>query len=245
MDPVAVQTPNGRPFTMLGRGDTSDNAVAVGVLLEDEYHLCGRSFSGWAIDIGAYTGAISVALALDNPGLRVVAIEPGPENVGIIAENVARNGVAARVMIECAAATMPGMPYMTLPYRYRSVGIEGGKAGPIVPPSYVEGIRYMAGIFNYADGEMDADEIVVPGVSLGELLDRYGIDRLALLKIDCEGCEWRFLTDPAVERADYIIGEYHHEPAIGNLTELLGATHEIHRLRIDAPDFGIFEAVRR
>lgn len=242
---LLTQTPNGHQIGLVGRTGTADNAVANGVLGEDEYQLQGHSWSGWAIDVGAYTGAVTVALGVDNPGLRIIAVEPVAENAAIVTENARRNGLAERVIVECAAATAPRVKSVTLPYAYRSVGIEGGKGGPIVPPGYVADTRMMAGLFHYPAGEMDAETLTVPGLSLSAILRKYAIDRVALLKIDCEGCEWQFLTDRAIGRVDEIVGEYHSEPAVDGLADLLAATHEVSHLRVDAPDFGIFRAVRR
>jgi hypothetical protein len=81
-----------------------------------------------------------------------------------------------------------------------------------------------------------------PAVSLDSLLAKYGIDRVALLKIDCEGCEYQFLDTPAVARVDRILGEFHRRPE--GIMALLAATHDV-TIRLDRGGVGIFDAVLR
>ncbi len=237
-----MQTPNGRRFPMISRADTADEAVATGVMAVDEYHLQGHHWSGWAIDVGAYTGVVTLALALDNPDLRIVSVEVVPENVELITQNVRLNGLTDRVFVESAAATRPGVKSVKVPYHYRSVGIAGG-TNVIVPSGYVHGLRYMASLFEYPKGEMDADELKAPGLSLDTILDRYQIERVALLKIDCEGCEWQFLHSPALTRVDEIRGEYHDAGTYEEFLALLDPTHIV--TQWTTGNVGTFGAVLR
>lgn len=51
-----------------------------------------------------------------------------------------------------------------------------------------------------------------PCVQLGELLGALGLERLALLKVDCEGCEFSWLGSAdadVLRRVDMVIGEIH------------------------------------
>jgi hypothetical protein len=111
----------------------------------------------------------------------------------------------------------------------------------LIDKPYVRDCRYIGNIFLYPDGEQQATTQMVPALSLTAILTKYAIDRAALVKIDCEGCEYAFLSDRGgVARVDRIIGEFHQGRE--RIIELLRKTHDID-VRIDRGGVGIFEAV--
>ena len=48
-----------------------------------------------------------------------------------------------------------------------------------------------------------------------------------MLKIDCEGCEWAFLADPAIGKVEIIVGEIHPPGTQLQLVKLLTKTHYV------------------
>lgn len=108
LDEKDVLTPHDHPARFRCRPGTSDLAT-VGATnrlwgnLVDEYHL-PEGLAGWALDIGAHIGAVTVPLLIDNPGLRVVAIEAVPANVELLRQNLELNGVADRCIVMPGAA---------------------------------------------------------------------------------------------------------------------------------------------
>lgn len=228
-------TPHGNRIRFAVRPGTSDwntcNAItAVG----DEYHQ-PKGLSGWALDVGAHIGACAVTLLVDNPELRVVAIEALPENVEMIRENLRLNGVEDRcIVIEGAAGDG------------ESCRIGYGDVGdPTLIHEFIGNMTAPPG----------SREVVAKGVSLDDVLDAvYDHEtptngaQVVWAKIDCEGCEYPFFDSPSVIRIDRIEGEYH--PNTGGqarLRELLEPTHDLtitpHTGATD--DFGAFTAVRR
>lgn len=185
------RTPNGNRFKLECRLGTNDQDVAHSVSKLDEYGLRGLELEGWALDIGAYIGAVAIPLAIDHPGLGVVAVEPVPENVALLQRNITLNGVTDSVLVCPLAAAAPGDDLVMVRYggngRHRFVGNVGMEA----PDA--------------------SDEFDAPGVDLGGLLAFYQISEVSLMKIDCEGCEWAFLSDAAVGKVERIVGEYHGE----------------------------------
>ena len=104
-------TPGGHPVKMTYRRDTTDwNTVSaclrnpMGATWDsgDEYHL-PRGLAGWALDLGAHIGAVTIGLLMDNPDLRVLAIEAVPENAELIKANLALNGLTDRAIVWHAA----------------------------------------------------------------------------------------------------------------------------------------------
>lgn len=243
-----VYTPRGNLITYHVREDTNDGALAQSILGEDEYDLKGLPpLSGWMIDVGAHIGTVAVALAVDNPDLHVVAIEAIPENAALVRANAAQNHVDDRVFVETAGASAPGEKTVSITYDYRWVGKDGGTL-PVVPEGYVNQCRFIGNIFEYPEGQQEATTVKVPALSLSKILKRYSIERVTLLKIDCEGCEWGFLRDKAIGKVDRIIGEYHGsgvnaQTGMDRVHGLLDATHDVRHRRGDS--IGLFEAIVR
>jgi FkbM family methyltransferase len=244
---IGLTTPGAHPVWFITRPGTSDGDVAVAInvwdgVVNDEYRMTGRKLSGWAMDVGAHIGALTVALALDHPDLRVVAVEAVPDNANLLRQNAEYNGVADRVEVVNAFAAAPGTLRGMCNYGYRHTADTAD--------SYVSAHRFIGGTWDVsADGGSPEFAVDTVAVSLDSLLERFGIDELELLKIDCEGCEWQFLDTPAVAKIKTIVGEYHGRPSEVDprrrLEEMLGATHHVIPWSDDAYDIGSFEAVRR
>lgn len=199
-------------YSMRVRPGTSDwntcQAVALG-----EYPL-PKGVTGWALDIGAHIGAVTVPLALMNPELRIMAVEAMPENIPLLMENVMRNGVEDRVSIVHAAASDSAEPvdiYYGGDHQHQFIGSDGGSIRQTVPGASLRGLMLLRGV--------DQDEPFI------------------WTKIDCEGCEYRVLASPSVDKLTYITGEVHR--GWDALVALLAATHLVSG---DEQDFGHFTA---
>lgn len=216
------------------RPETNDSALVRGIIGGNEYPFHRlQGLTGYALDIGAHIGIVSVALALDNPSLRIVAVEALRENWELLRRNVALNGLGERVETVCGAA---GTDEPTdVIYDYETV--------PGEPDGYVRGSRFIGNIYSDREG-MVSKTRSVRGVSLSNLLASFAIERVALLKLDCEGCEWTVLRDSAIDRVDRIIGEAHGDPRFPGLRKLLAKTHRVTQLDAN-PVNPLFEAIHR
>lgn len=232
-----ILSPRGVTARIKVREDTNDAATIHStfwtpdrLVLHDEYGLEALHLTGWALDIGAHIGSVSLALALDNPDLRIVAVEAVPENAALLAENAALAGVSDRVHVVHAAAAAPGDTRAVIRYGpYERSGI---------PAEHAQQSRFI--------GNLDVDHgphgvtASVRAVSLDHLMERFGIERVGFLKIDCEGCEWRFLASPSIGRVDLIVGEYHVH-GLTAIASVLEGTHRVESLHQDG-GFGLFRA---
>jgi len=242
-----VTTPaRGLPVTFAVRDGTNDDQVAIacnvwGETRGDEYRMTGRAVSGWVIDVGAHIGAWSIPTALDHPDVQVIAVEAVPENAALLTENVRRNLTdPERFHVVQAFAARPGTREAICHYGYTS--------DPSANDDYLSAHRFVAETWG-ARGR-PAFSPTVTAVNLDELLARFGITDVALIKIDCEGCEWYFLDTPAIANVQTIVGEYHGgitgvEDPQGRLLELLGRTHDVTIWNPEETVSGLFEAVRR
>ena len=118
------RTPHGNPAWLTYRRDTTDWNTISACLANpyqpetgDEYHI-PAGLSGWALDLGAHVGAVTIGLLLDNPDLTVLAIEAVPENVELINENLALNGLTDRATVWHAAGWSKSGE-MTVEYDYK------------------------------------------------------------------------------------------------------------------------------
>lgn len=180
-------TPGGNVASFAYREDTNDwNTLSA--TMGDEYAL-PRNMTGTALDVGGYLGSVGIGLALDNPELRVVIVEPVPPNADLIAENIERNGVSERVTLIRGAVGKDG-EQVDVWYGYR--GNESALHHAFVGNS---SIAYDNG------GELEHETVTYTALGLASF------GALDFLKIDCEGGEWAFLAGGA--DVGMIVGEAH------------------------------------
>ena len=216
-------TPGGNRIVMGIRPRSSDwNTVNACNGTNDEYRI-PQGISGWALDVGAHIGAATVPLLVDNPGLRVIAIEALPENVEMLTANLGRNMVAHRAVVLPFAASNSADPVRI---------VYGPSEGELSHSEYIGSAE-----------PRDGRSVDVFGVTLRDALFRRGPEDapkpVVWAKLDCEGCEYPFLSSTYVRLLQRIVGEVHF--GAQRLRDILEPTHIV-----DAPaDFGLFEAVLR
>ena len=213
-----VQTPHGIPARFKCRDGTSDLST-VGASnrlwgkLVDEYSI-PAGLTGWALDVGAHIGSVTVPLLLDNPELRVVAIEAVPDNVTLLHENLNLNGVFDRAVVFNGAAWNIG----------DSLEIEFGYTGSAVAETHA----YIGSVTPWMDAPGDKQSATVPVVTLKEALSFTGGEGFVWVKIDCEGCEHRFLKGAGLRKLGVIEGEWHERDGTPeSFAKQLSKTHEV------------------
>jgi len=226
-------TPHGARIELHYRADTSDWNTLWSCLNEDEYGLRDRRFSGVAFDIGAHIGGVAVGLAVDNPGLLVVAVEPIPANQRLISRNAHDNGVEVEMV--CGAVGAPGERQTKLYHNFRGSEIAEHHA-------FIGSTENGGNDDNWRQAS-EHDTTPVAAFSYSNLAALYG--RPSVIKIDCEGGEYPFLSDPAVANVPLLIGEWHN--AGGRTRDDLAALLPAHDVTFSGPVEGPggFVAVRR
>lgn len=122
------------------------------------------------VDVGANIGVFSVMAA--RAGARVVAVEPFPDNVEHLRRNLAANDCAGAQVVAGALADANGSARLYL-----------GRKG-VVHQLFEKDER----------GERLEQHIDVPTLTLEELMRRHELERVDLLKLDCEGAEGLILA---------------------------------------------------
>lgn len=181
---------SGLTFMVRGAGDIWSVKEAVPDRFYERY---GFEFeSGWTVlDIGAGLGEFAMLAARADPTNRVYAFEPFAGSFALLKENARQNSLANVVAVCEAVGSATG-----------TLVLDPGDG----EPSHIQS--------RYASTVAEAPERVVPSVSLGDLVTRFGIDSLDLVKLDCEGMEYDILLNSphwALERIARIVLEYHDD----------------------------------
>ena len=207
-----IVTAGGHTASFVTRLDTSDEALIMGIIGESEYPFARmQNLSGWALDAGAHIGIVTVALALDNPDLQVLAVEPVAENAALLRQNIARNGLNERVFVIEAALGEDGETELVCDY----VSAKGE------PDGYVHDNRFIGNLYTSPDMPIEADRRTVESISISTLMLRYAITSFAFMKSDTEGGEWVYLKDKGMKKVKWLIGEAHAGPGLEGIRKLL------------------------
>ena len=163
-----LRTRDGSAFEV--RGGTSDRFSVFEIAIRRDYlNLVKIKPGDVIVDVGANIGVFTViASKLVGSHGRVVAIEPNSESAKRLERNIALNSLNNVTVYRAAVTGAPGN--VTL--------LTGKKA-------------ILSSIFKFVDGQAvggRAEE--VQGLPLADILTREKIDRVDLLKIDCEGGEY-------------------------------------------------------
>lgn len=223
---VDVFTPRGAPAQLSVRDGTSDLAVAgstyrgvAGGGLVDEYGLADFHTNGRFVDVGAHIGSVGIAVLLDNPQATAVFVEPIPENLEVLRDNLARNGLEDRATVLDGAVGTGTITY----------NFGGGE--------FADTNRYI-GNLNVPATRHSGITLNVRRRTLAELLP------CEAMKLDCEGGEWALFADPLIASVPYVFGEYHGVPGAEGVLEAFRGSHHVEFTSIGQAA-GNFRAVAR
>lgn len=184
---------------------TSTNDGDVVRCIESEYRLPDNSQyekGSVSLDIGAHIGAYSVWACKEYEDLKVLAVEPLPENARLIRINRDLNG-----------------------FRDRIIALEGsvGSAARISQVIYYVDPKDEQGEIHHFIGNAQGcykrgvKQIDSPIFSLATLLynvfNEFKANKVWAVKLDCEGSEGPFLEESyqlALKSVKWFVGEYHH-----------------------------------
>ena len=174
------------------------------------------------VDIGGYIGDFSIYAVRYLGAARVIVYEPTAENFELLKRNVQINGYADR--ISAVNKAVSGADEVTL-----NVQLEENDE------VHVSAYWYRG-----------AQQRKLPSVTLERLFETHQLDRVDLLKIDCEGGEYDIfpaIPDRLFKRIENIVFEYHRiEGFETKLDRILGqlrsAGYTLHK------DAGIVSACR-
>ena len=153
------------------------------------------------IDIGANVGMVSILLAKKFPFLKIYSFEPLKENYDNFIKNIELNNIPKGVIIaENKAVTKDG--------RLITMSINSANKGGSSTTDVIS-----------INSIMTKENSQVESITLEEIFKKYNINKLKLLKIDCEGSEYEILynTDTnLLKNIENLRGEFHENK---NLTD--------------------------
>jgi FkbM family methyltransferase len=148
------------------------------------------------VDLGANIGVFTLFAALITPRGRVVSYEPDPDTFAILLRNIDRNRVSNVETIKAGVLDRRGPNRIW--HDSHNVG------GHSIYPLYV--------------GASTARSVSVDFVTLEDVLELNHLKEIGLLKIDCEGAEYRILggaADDVLRRVQRIVVECQPVPEPG------------------------------
>jgi FkbM family methyltransferase len=168
------------------RSNSSDLNVAA-KMNRDVYHARRYVRDGdWVFDIGANVGAFCLFVKEFCKGANVVCVEPMPSNLEALNLNV-----GDQASIEAAAISSHSKAVTMYDFGLANSGCHS--------------------IYNL--GVSGAQPVVVQGITLRNLFDKYDVSRLRFLKLDCQGSEYDVIPNAGpdlLNQVDVVAMEVHH-----------------------------------
>ena len=167
------------------------------IILNDEYELSRfRNYSKSIFDIGANCGVATTILAKQNPNTQIYSFEPFPPTYQLLLENIKLNNISNVKVFNCA------------------VGKAGRNSVTLhLHPEFSGGNTICSSQEPFEEFHLSpAKSITVPCISLDEIIHEQAVERIDLLKIDCEGSEFEILLHSEQLRKGIvrnIVGEFH------------------------------------
>lgn len=190
-------------------------------------------------DVGAHIGVFSKRLYQRNPLARIFAVECCPENLLALEKNVGhfatviQGAVTYEKDVSLLNAVYPGC-------------VSTGGSTVVAREDLerrVEGGQ-LATMPGQTGSEYWADFRKIRTLTLEEILEDHGLDRIDILKLDCEGSEFSILENTSLlDRIGLILGEYHGKNEFLKLVEERFAGWKL-RILIDG-ELGNFWLTRR
>lgn len=197
------------------RENTNDQNTVQAVFAEDEYHLQDLYVreNGVIIDFGAHIGSFSILAATLKPDAKIYSYEPCAENMEVFEQTIARNKLGDHISANIKAVW--------------------GKEEEVIQIYFGDetafGKEHRFNCSHFAGwGRTDIDKkFDIETESLHSILTKNKIEKVDVLKVDCEGVEYEVFKKSSKEdlqKIEIIVGEYHNiqKPPFQNpRTELL------------------------
>ena len=171
----------------------------------------GLKANGVVVDIGGNIGDTALLLHLLNPSARIASIEPVPETYFYMLWNLEANRVPLLSISSFQNPALPGV----LPIN-AGVSADGRNITFLIAPGWSKKAKdaALAKNWHHANKRGYSQNVTVATIRASRLMNVLKLPvtlRLAMLKIDCEGCEREAMTELAdvIKHSNRLAGEIH------------------------------------
>ena len=171
------------------RTKSTDLQAFANVWILKEYNVEGFEINknDIIIDIGGHIGLFALYASLNCPSVKIISIEPYPQNFSLLVENLKNNKLDKLIIINKAIS----------------------KSEKIIS-LFLDSLDDAAHSI-YGKGKKS---IKIKATTLGQIMKENQIEKCNILKMDCEGAEFEIiesLTNEELSKIDKIYLEYHLE----------------------------------
>jgi FkbM family methyltransferase len=170
---------------------STDLQTFKGIVIDEMYRLPFERAPEVVVDAGANIGVAAVWFARTYPDARVIALEPDPDNYRALIDNVRDYPNVVALQSALWDRSVPALHLLD-----PGLGFDG----------------YRVGDGHVGDQEETlVHDAAVAGIAVPELMDRFGIRRIDVLKVNIEGGEKRVFdaSDGWIRSVDAIAVELH------------------------------------
>lgn len=186
-------------FILAHSHDACTEKYVLPALHGDEYGIRGKTYGHGStiIDVGGHIGTAAILFKLFHPLARIISFEPSPVNRLFFQLNLALNGLSrGSGGIELLGFALSHIDGAFLNITYNAIDTTG--TSTYIKPT---------------GGTREYDQVSkVPTMRLNTVLDRYAVDVVDFMILDCEGCEYDVLSQTSKRTLDTIgnvAGEVH------------------------------------
>ncbi len=173
------------------RANTIDVGVLYEVIVVKSYCQDNLKFekNDVVIDIGSHIGTFSLLIASNFPDVHIYAFEPQPANFKLLLENISINKLLNITAVNKAILDKKSLI------------------------RFYENKNNFAGHTFFPNDTTGFDELKVKTVTLENIMDSFSINKVKLLKVDCEGSEYSIFfncPDNILKKVHSIAVEFHN-----------------------------------
>jgi FkbM family methyltransferase len=206
------------------------------------------------LDVGANIGIFGVRAVQMHEGVRVFALEPVPDIFAVLEKNAEDHGEGRLVPLNCGAAEENGRTQFTYFPRSPALSTSDPGAWDENPGEFEEAVagatrtapmwyarlvpRFLSGFVarHLRGGSKEVDAELR---TLSDIIDEHDIERVDLLKVDCEGAELPALLgirDEHWPRVGKVVVEVHDRQGRLDTVRALLEKHGISNITVETED---------